>query len=138
MINVTAAVMIKNNLVFIAKRSSSGSQPNLWEFPGGKVEPGETPEECLERELFEEFEINVTIGTFMAESVYHYPRKSIRLLAFRVDTDEEITCLKAHDDVRWVPIGNLLDYQLAPADVAIARDLQHRCRQLCQKKNDNG
>jgi 8-oxo-dGTP diphosphatase len=126
MINVTAAIIIKDGKVFIAKRSSTSSLPNKWEFPGGKVEVGETPEECLERELHEEFYINVTVGNFIAESVYHYERKSIRLIAFRVYTDQEIKTLNAHDDIRWVPIKNLLDYDLAPADVPIAKEVQKR------------
>ena len=124
MINVTAAIIIKDNKVFIAKRSSTSSLPNKWEFPGGKVEIGDTPEECLARELFEEFNINVIVEEFVAESVYQYERQQIRLIAFRVKTDANITKMNAHDDVRWVPIENLLDYDLAPADVPIAREVQ--------------
>jgi len=123
MINVTAAIILKDGKVFIAKRSASSSLPYKWEFPGGKVEVGETPEDCLARELLEEFDIFATIGEFIAESIYHYQRRSIRLIAFRVYTDQEIKTMNAHDDVRWVPIENLLDYDLAPADVPIAREI---------------
>jgi len=59
MINVTAAIIERDGKILIAKRSSTSSLPNKWEFPGGKVEAGETTEECLARELWEEFNINV-------------------------------------------------------------------------------
>lgn len=82
MIDVTAAIIKRNSKILIAKRSSSSSLPNKWEFPGGKVDAGETPEECLARELYEEFDIIVTVGNFLGESVYEYENKTIRLMAF--------------------------------------------------------
>jgi 8-oxo-dGTP diphosphatase len=69
MIDVTAAILYRDGKIFIAKRSSTSSLPSKWEFPGGKVDVGETLEECLTRELYEEFGIIVTIGDFVAESV---------------------------------------------------------------------
>lgn len=124
MINVTAAIIEREGQILIAKRSSTSSLPNKWEFPGGKIEVGETPEECLARELLEEFEIFVSVGDFITESVYQYERKTIRLLGFRVQYDDEIKVMNAHDDVRWVPVEELLDYDLAPADVPIAQKLR--------------
>lgn len=126
MINVSAAIIERDGKVLIAKRSSTSSLPNKWEFPGGKVEVGESPEECLARELLEEFEIFVTISEFLAESVYQYDKKTVRLIAFRVHYDGDITVMNAHDDVKWVPVEELLDYDLAPADVTIAREVQKR------------
>jgi len=116
--------MERNGNILIAKRSSTSSLPNKWEFPGGKVEVGETPEECLARELWEEFEIDVIIGDFFGESVYSYDHGVVRLIAYRVHTDEDIVTLNAHDDVQWVPADQLLEYDLAPADVPIAREVQ--------------
>ena len=126
MINVTAAILERNSRILIAKRSSKCSLPNKWEFPGGKVEVGETPEECLTRELFEEFDIIVAVGNFFAESVYRYEENTVRLMAFQVYTDTDITTMNAHDDVRWVPVKDLLGYDLAPADVPIAKEVQRR------------
>ena len=126
MIDVTAAIIKRDGKIFIAKRSSTSSLPNKWEFPGGKIDSGETPEECLKRELYEEFDIMVAVGDFLAESVYEYEQKTVRLMAFQVNTDADITTLNAHDDVRWVPAGELLDYDLAPADVPIAMEVQKR------------
>ena len=126
MIDVTAAIIKRDGRIFIAKRSSTSSLPNKWEFPGGKIDSGETPEECLKRELYEEFDIMVTVGDFLAESVYEYDQKTVRLMAFQVSTDADITTLNAHDDVRWVPAEKLLEYDLAPADVLIAMEVQKR------------
>ena len=126
MIDVTAAIIKREGNILIAKRSSNSSLPNKWEFPGGKVDAGETPEECLARELYEEFGIIVAVGNFLGESVYKYEHKTVRLMAFQVYTDADITTMNAHDDVRWVPVGQLLDYDLAPADVPIAREVQKR------------
>ena len=126
MINVTAAIIERDGNIFLAKRSSTSSLPNKWEFPGGKVEVGESPEECLARELLEEFDIFVTVGEFLTESIYQYERKTVRLIAFRVYYDEDITTMNAHDEFKWVPVDQLLEYDLAPADVAIAREVQKR------------
>ena len=126
MINVTAAIIERNGKILLAKRSSNGSLPNKWEFPGGKVEEGETPEDCLARELNEEFDIIVVVGNFIAESVYDYEKRTVRLMAFQVYTDADITTLNAHAEIRWVPVEKLLEYDLAPADVPIAREVRKR------------
>ena len=126
MINVTAAIIERNGNILLAKRSSNSSLPNKWEFPGGKVDESETLEDCLARELYEEFDIIVAVGKFIAESVYQYEQNTVRLMAFQVYTDADITTLNAHDEVRWVPLEELLDYDLAPADVPIAREVQKR------------
>ena len=95
MINVTAAIIERNGNILLAKRSSNSSLPDKWEFPGGKVDAGETPEQCLARELYEEFDIIVAVGKFIAESVYQYEQKTVRLIAFQVYTDANITTLIA-------------------------------------------
>ena len=71
-IDVTAAIIRKNGKVLIARRARGQHLEGLWEFPGGKIENGETPEACLKRELFEEFGIDVRIGRFIAESCFSY------------------------------------------------------------------
>lgn len=70
MIDVTAAVIENNSLILSAKRAKGKHLESFWEFPGGKVEPGGTPEECLKRELREEFHIGTEIGEFVAESIF--------------------------------------------------------------------
>ena len=85
MLNVTAAIIEKDGKVLTARRKSGKHLAGYWEFPGGKIEGNETPEECLHRELLEEFNISSKIGLFVGESIYDYESKIVRLLAYRVE-----------------------------------------------------
>ena len=114
---VTAAIMFKDGKVLIAKRGVGDRLANKWEFPGGKVEAGETPEECLKREMFEEFRIVVSVGDFLGESVYHYGHGSIRLVAYRASYETGELSLEAHADFAWVTVDQLDDFDFAPADL---------------------
>lgn len=118
--DVTAAVIIKEGKVFIARRAPGENSAGGWEFPGGKIEKGETPQESLKRELFEELGIKTEIGEFVAESVYEYPKGAIRLLAYRAEITDGKIELSVHDDCRWVPIGDMPVNGLLPADIPIA------------------
>jgi 8-oxo-dGTP diphosphatase len=122
--DVTAAIILKDSKVLIARRAQGENHAGSWEFPGGKVELAETPEQCLKRELLEEFGIDVLINDFVAESVYEYPMGSIRLLAYMVDILNGEIRLSVHDDYHWVALENLLEYNLLPADVPIAMKLK--------------
>lgn len=121
--DVTAAILIKSNKIFIARRAPDEKFAGGWEFPGGKVEENETPEECLQRELFEELGIKAKTKKFFAESIYRYPQGSIRLLAFVVEVISGDICLRVHDDYKWVDPDSLLKYPLLPADVPIAKKI---------------
>jgi 8-oxo-dGTP diphosphatase len=81
---VTAALIITDGKILAARLSSNRHLGGFWEFPSGKIELGESPEQSLARELSEEFEIGSSIGEFFMGSVYHYEEKSIKLLANRV------------------------------------------------------
>ena len=120
---VTAAVMRRDGGILLTRRGAGEKLAGFWEFPGGKVEDGETIEECLTRELLEELGIVTAVGGFVGESLYDYEHGHIRLVAYEVehiDGDFELT---VHDAMSWVAPGQLLDYKLAPADVEIARRL---------------
>ena len=120
---VTAAILIKDSKILIAKRKAGDRLANKWEFPGGTVEDDESPEQCLKREMKEEFDIDVTVGEYFGESIYRYDHGSIKLLAYRTYwTGGEIQP-KVHDDYKWVHISQLSDYDLAPADIPIAREV---------------
>lgn len=122
-IDVTAAVIRKNGNVLIAQRANGEHLEGLWEFPGVKIEKGETPEQCLKRELFEEFGIDAGIGRFIAESRFSYRNKNIRLLAYNVEHLGGDFSLKVHSAVSWVALDQLANYSFAPADVPILEKL---------------
>jgi 8-oxo-dGTP diphosphatase len=123
MIEVTAAILSNNGRLLIAQRKPTGKLPNKWEFPGGKIESGETPEDCLKREIEEEFNIDVFVGEYLGESIYHYDHGSIRLIAFRTTWNAKEVEIKAHKAIKWVTIGELQDYDFAPADIPFVEKL---------------
>lgn len=119
--SVTAAIIIKDDTVLITRRRPNQELPGHWEFPGGKIEKGETPQECLERELFEELGVKAEADKIIAESEYHYKHGSFRLLAILTTVEESNFSLKVHDKAEWAPLTSLLQYTLAPADIPIAQ-----------------
>lgn len=123
MIDVTAAILVKDGKVLIAKRKSGDKLPHKWEFPGGKVEAGETPQECLQREMHEEFGIDVGVGEYIGESVYHYHHGAIRLLAYRTMWQGGNLSLKEHADYAWVRRDQLEKFEFAPADLPFVQKL---------------
>ena len=124
MIDVVAGIIEREGKILIARRKPGSHLEGHWEFPGGKVEEGEQPEQTLERELKEELAIETQTGHFVAESVFDYGSKTIRLLAYwSAYLDGDIT-LDSHDEIRWVSLAEIGSYQLAPADIPILKALQ--------------
>lgn len=120
---VTCAIIENNGKILIARRAKDQKLAGKWEFPGGKVENGESPEECLKRELKEEFGIQGEVGEFITSSEYHYDHISIELLAFHTTYLSGSFTLVDHDKIAWVKPEDLVDYDLAEADVPIAENL---------------
>jgi 8-oxo-dGTP diphosphatase len=119
MLRVAAAVIEHEGRVLIARRASGKAHAGLWEFPGGKIEPGETPEQCLARELREEFGATCAIGEHVVTSTYHDAGGAIELLAFRTRCLAGAFMPTEHAEVRWVPPGDLAAFDFSPADLAI-------------------
>ena len=119
MLNVTAAIIEKEGRVLAARRRAGSHLAGYWEFPGGKLEEGETPEVCLRRELTEEFKIDSNIGLFVGESIYDYGTKVIRLMAYLVEHIEGEFELIDHDDMRWLSLDELNEVNWAPADIPL-------------------
>jgi len=118
---VTAAIILRDGRVLLAQRDGDDPLAGKWEFPGGKLHAGETEEECLKRELEEEFEIVADVGSFLTESVYDYGSGSLRIRAYWASWDGDDLALRVHRDVAWVDPQDLATYDLLPADVPIAR-----------------
>jgi 8-oxo-dGTP diphosphatase len=122
---VTAAIIRTNGFVLLARRSSGQNLAGFWEFPGGKVEDGETSEECLARELQEELGIQTIIGRKCAESSYQYDHGTFRIVAYFVEWLAGDLRPRVHDRVEWVKFRDLGEYQLLPADDPIAVVVQN-------------
>ncbi|MDP3058155.1 MAG: 8-oxo-dGTP diphosphatase MutT [bacterium] len=120
LVRVTAAIMIQDGQLFIAKRAENGSMAGLWEFPGGKIEQGETPEDCLRREMQEEFGIEVEVLHHCHTSIYNYADKTIELISYFVNWVSGEMQLTSHSEVCFVAVADVLAYDFAPADVPIA------------------
>ena len=121
---VTAAVIEKDGHVLIAKRRQGSRFAGKWEFPGGKLEKGETPEQCLKRELREELDIIADIGDLFCSSDYTYtPEFTIRLLAYRTTVISGFFNLNDHEEIRWVKPAELTDYDFPEADRLIVERL---------------
>ena len=125
MIRVTAAILVRNGRILIAQRRSPENLAGKWEFPGGKIENHETPQQCLTREMKEEFDINVLVGDFFDESLYQDDSGSIQLLAYHTTWKSGRISLKAHAAIQWVSLSQLQKIDFAPADIPIAEKLQH-------------
>jgi 8-oxo-dGTP diphosphatase len=124
MISVTAAIIQKNGLILAARREPGIHLAGYWEFPGGKIEQGETPEQCLQRELMEEFSIQCEIGEFVCESIFDYGHKTIQLLGYFATHTGGTFQLTDHDKICWLPVKELLTLQWAPADIPLVNRLQ--------------
>ena len=118
LIDVTGAVILRNGAVFAARRGEGKALAGKWEFPGGKIEAGETPEESLARELKEELLVDATVGDHITTTEYEYDFGIVRLSTFycSLPADTEPT-LTEHAESRWVPIEKLNSLDWAPADI---------------------
>lgn len=126
MIYVTAAIIARNGRILLMRRAPGQSHAGLWEFPGGKIEQGETPQECLARELKEECDVTATVGEKVAESIYTYAHGVICLIAYVVTIEESDVHMHAHDACAWVAPDALTTYTLSPADIPLAEEVARR------------
>lgn len=117
-IEVAAAIIMDGNKVFAACRGY-GEFKGWWEFPGGKLEPGESPRQALERELREELRADVAIGEHLITSDFSYPGFDIRLHCYLCTLRSGGITLLEHEDSRWLDLQHLDSVRWLPADRAI-------------------
>lgn len=124
MINVSCAIIIDNaGRILAAQRSAVMPLPHKWEFPGGKVEPAETPEQSVVREIKEELDINIEIISGLSPSIYVNGERTICLIPFICRIIEGEITLKEHQAYRWLSADELLALDWAEADVPIVNAL---------------
>jgi 8-oxo-dGTP diphosphatase len=113
----------KNGRWLIAKRKKGDRFAGLWEFPGGKLERGETPEECLARELSEELGIGVRVGRCLGSVNYSSPAFAIELIAYRVSHLAGSFHLQDHEEVRWASPSEIGRFALTEPDRLLLQKL---------------
>ena len=124
MTRVSAAIITNSdNEILICRRGPGGSCQFLWEFPGGKIEQGESPEECLVRECLEELEIEIEILELFEQTKYSYPERDIEFMFFSASLKNGIPTPSVHDSIKWVSPDMLPDYEFCPADVSVVGKL---------------
>ena len=125
MINVVAAIIRdEDNKIFIVQRNLKKAQGGLWEFPGGKIEPNETKENAIVREIKEELDIDIQVERYLSEKVFNYPEKDINLIALECKKINGDIKLLEHEDYRWVANSELANFDFAPADIFIVEKLK--------------
>ena len=120
---VTAAVIKDNDKYLITQRASNDKLAFKWEFPGGKVEAGETPEECLKREIKEELNLEIEVGERISTSIYNYDSGSIKLVAYYAHIAGGSVKLSIHNDAKWVTANELRQFDFCPADLNVVEKL---------------
>lgn len=131
---VVAGVIEKKGRYFIAQRFDNASQGSLWEFPGGKVEAGETPAQALMRELQEELSITTVTGIWLADNVFDYGDKIVELKGYLSHWQQGDIVLNSHQNMAWVSIAQLADYIFCAADYPIITALQNHSASMGTEK----
>jgi 8-oxo-dGTP diphosphatase len=124
LIRVTAAIIERDGKILLAKRKKDDPLKGKWEFPGGKIEGSESPEDCLRRELHEELGIDVKVGEFFCSSTFAYEHIAVDLLVYRIASFTGDAKAYDHAELAWVALSDLKNYDLPEADKPIIDKLQ--------------
>ena len=117
-IEVAAAIIVKDNKVFATQRGY-GEFKDGWEFPGGKLEPGESAREALVREIREELDVDIRVGRLLETVEYDYPEFHLTMHCFICELLSEEIVLKEHEDARWLKEEELDTVDWLPADMGV-------------------
>lgn len=123
MVEVVAALIWDKDKFLICQRPANKARPLMWEFVGGKVEPNETKEEALIRECKEELAITLSVKEEFMDVTYEYPDITIHLTVFHAKIVEGIPQKLEHQDIRWITVDEIKEYEFCPADVEIVKRL---------------
>lgn len=126
MTEVVAALIFENGKFMICQRPAHKARGLLWEFVGGKVEPGETRQEALARECLEELAIDVEVGAEFMSLVHRYPDITVHLTLFFARIRSGEIRLLEHNDIRWISPEEIDQYSFCPADDEILKRIKER------------
>ncbi len=121
---VGVGIIWDQHKLLIDRRLPTGTLPGIWEFPGGKLEPGESARDCIAREILEELRLKVAVGEELMIINHSYPTFDIQLIVHHCQYLGGIPQLLACDEVRWVTVTELSNYEIPAANAAIVDKLQ--------------
>ena len=125
-VEVVAALIWEKDKFMICQRPAHKARGLLWEFVGGKVEPGETKEDALVRECREELDVRVSVGKLFMDVTHEYPDVTVHLILFNASVAEGIPQKLEHNDIKWITPDEIPDYDFCPADVEILAEITRR------------
>ena len=129
-IHVVGAVITDNGKILCAQRGFEKALPGLWEFPGGKIESTETPQQALQREIHEEMHIEIEIGEQVEHTVYEYDFGIVHLTTFYCRLIQGTPVLTEHIAIEWLKPSELEQLEWAPADIPAIQKLARNTEQL--------
>lgn len=122
-IHVSAAIIMKDNKIFVTQRGY-GKFKDWWEFPGGKIEEGETPEECLKREIKEELKADINIDKYLCTVEYDYPNFHLKMECFICSLIDGHLELVEAEDAKFITSDQLDNIDFLPADLLVVKELK--------------
>ncbi len=123
---VVAALIWQGERFMICQRPAHKARGLLWEFVGGKVEPGETKEQALIRECREELAVTLSVGAVFTDVTHEYPDLTVHLTLFNATIAEGVPQMLEHNDIQWITAGEIGEYEFCPADVEILAKITER------------
>lgn len=124
MVEVVAALIRNGESILICKRPADKARALLWEFPGGKIEQGESPEEALRRECMEELDVRLRVGGLYMQVTHEYPDITIRLSLYEAVIQSGLLRQKEHAALEWIRPGEIDRYEFCPADADIVKKIR--------------
>ena len=121
-LEVTAAIIRKNGKILICQRPAEKNCGLLWEFPGGKIEAGETGEQCIVRECQEELGITLSVERELTDITYEYPDRIVHLHFYLCSIAAGVPEKKEHNALVWITHGEIYQYEFCPADGEMLRN----------------
>ena len=127
MVEVVAALIWQGDKFMICQRPERKARGLLWEFVGGKVEPGETKEQALVRECQEELAVTLYVGDVFMDVIHEYPDITVHLTLFNATIAEGIPQKLEHNDIRWITLSEIPNFEFCPADEGILNQIIYAC-----------
>jgi len=127
-VEVVAAVIHKDGKILATQRGY-GDYKDSWEFPGGKIEPGETPQQALKREIEEELGVEINVGELIDTVEYDYPKFHLTMHCFWAEIADGTIELREHEAAKWLSVENLESVDWLPADLGLVEEIRREARQ---------